>query len=105
MSTQTEFLSQGGAAILPAYQKHSATSKAAASAMRPNAATLREKVFALIRYSGAYGKTDLEIQQGLDMEGSTERPRRIELMRAGRIRQDGTRPTPSGRKAAVWVAQ
>lgn len=86
------------------FQRHSETSRASAEAVKPCAATLREKVFELIRYTGSYGLTDIEIQKGLGMEGSTQRPRRIELLRAGRIRQNGKRRTPSGREAAVWVA-
>jgi hypothetical protein len=47
--------------------------------------------------------TDEEIQLGLEMSGSTERPRRVELVAAGRIVDSGrTRPTQSGRQAVVW---
>jgi len=104
VNEQLSFLGGSGAATLPC-QPHSATSRAAARAAAPCADTQRERVYSLIAYSGAYGMTDQEIQAGLRMEGSTQRPRRIELHRAGRIAPaDFTRPTPSGRAATVWVA-
>jgi hypothetical protein len=86
------------------YQKHSPTSKAAAEAVEPRAKTLRANVLAFIRARGSHGATDAEIQSALFMDGSTERPRRVELLEPGLIRQRGTRPTASGRQAAVWIA-
>lgn len=90
------------------------TSKAAAEAIAPTAATLRAKVLAFIRECGERGATDEEIQNALDMVGNTERPRRGELSAAMLIGQvwvtsDGTaapltRKTRSGRQAVVWRA-
>ena len=86
------------------YQRHSETSRAAAEAIEPDAATLRGQVLAFIRGRGSFGSTDEESQMGLRMNPSTERPRRIELWRAGWIKDSGrTRYTRSGRSAVVWV--
>lgn len=87
------------------YQPHSATSREAATKIRPKAETLRATVLDVIEFSGTYGRTDTEIQDILRLEGSTQRPRRVELLRAGLIRDSGrTRATASGRQATVWVA-
>lgn len=52
-----------------------------------------------------HGLTDEELQHGIGLEGSTQRPRRVELLRAGLIKDSGrTRATASGRQATVWVA-
>ena len=86
------------------YQAHSETSRAAAEAIEPDTSTLRGQVLAYIRQRGRYGATDDEIQVALDMNPSTERPRRIELWNAGLItRTEDTRPTRSGRQASVWT--
>jgi len=64
----------------------------------------RARVLEYIRQEADGGATDDEIQTALDMEGNTERPRRIELARAGCIehRDTITRRTRSGRPAVVW---
>lgn len=86
------------------FVRHSATSKAAAKAIRPDAAALRAKVLAYLK-SQPNGAIDEEIQLALDMPGNTERPRRTELLNAGLIRDSGTtRATKSGRQATIWVA-
>jgi len=83
-------------------QRHSDTSTAAAEAIKPDTSTLRTLVFNFIRNAG--GATDEEIQIALDMNPSTERPRRVELVNAGRVADSGERrKTKSGRKAVVWV--
>jgi len=90
----------------PPYQAHSETSQAAAEAIEPDVATLRGQVLAHLRSCGVKGATDDEMQVALDMNPSTERPRRIELWRAGLVERSGrTRPTRSGRLAVVWVAK
>ena len=48
------------------------------------------------------GATDEEMQAGLGMNPSTQRPRRIELARRGLVVEAGTRKTASGRMACVW---
>lgn len=62
--------------------------------------TAREKVLGYIRDHGPC--TDEAVQDGLAMNGSTQRPRRVELHRAGLIRHAGDMPTKSGRLAAAW---
>lgn len=80
------------------------TSEAAAEAVDPkNARAIRETVFETIKQS-PNGLTDEELQAALGLPGNTQRPRRWELARAGRIAKSGTRPTSSGRQASVWVA-
>lgn len=81
------------------------TSRQAAQSQKGKAAEDRRRILNFIKSQGDHGATDLEIQQALHLEGSTERPRRVELFAAELIRTDGTRPTPSGRNAAVWVVQ
>jgi hypothetical protein len=73
--------------------------------IEPLAKTLRAAVMGFIRGRGVAGATDEEIQRGLGMEGSTERPRRVELVRAGLVCQAPVkRETQSGRAATVWIA-
>jgi hypothetical protein len=82
------------------FVRGSLTSRAAAQAIESNRLSLREQVY---RYISMFGPvTDEEITEALMMNPSTERPRRVELVGAGRIRQNGTRPTRSGRSAAAW---
>jgi hypothetical protein len=50
------------------------------------------------------GLTDEEMQRRLEMNPSTQRPRRIELARRGLVVECGTRRTSSGRMATVWKA-
>jgi len=50
------------------------------------------------------GATDEEIADGLAMNPSTVRPRRGELVEAGRVVAAGERKTKSGRRAVVWKA-
>lgn len=91
---------------LPPHQSHSDTSREAAEAIEPDAESLRGVVLAYIRRRGREGATDDEIQVALDMNPSTQRPRRVELWEAGLVeRTSATRPTRSGRRATVWVAR
>lgn len=84
-------------------QRASATSRDAAERIAPGAPTLRVQVLAYIEQHPA-GLTDEEVQLGLGMNPSTQRPRRIELQRDGMVAPAGTRKTTSGRKATVWQA-
>lgn len=87
---------------LPA-QRHSPTSVAAAGRAEPAAATQRRAVLDYIRGRGAEGATDEEVQTALGMNPSTQRPRRIELVGSGHVRDSGRqRQTRSGRNAVVW---
>lgn len=82
------------------FQRHSVTSREAADSMKGSAKNLRTKVFEYIRSHGP--ASDEDIQLSLGMNPSTERPRRIELLRAGKIVECGETTTSSGRKAKVW---
>lgn len=87
----------------PPFQKHSETSKDAADKAKPSAATLRGRVREFLRTHGP--ATDEQIQDALGMNPSTQRPRRIELVTAGFVRDSGSvRKTKSGRAATVWEA-
>jgi hypothetical protein len=90
------------AARAPAVQT-SRTSMQAADSLGP--ATLnamQRRVYEFLLERGAAGATDEEMQNGLPMPASTQRPRRIELARKGLIVEAGTRRTTSGRMAVVW---
>lgn len=77
-------------------------SKEAARAMREPAATQRLRVLASLKDLGP--ATDEELQRRLSMNPSSERPRRIELVRLGLVRECGHGVTSSGRKATKWEA-
>jgi hypothetical protein len=71
--------------------------------MRALAGRLCARVYACIVSHGAAGLTDEEIQADLHMQGSTQRPRRVELVRAGLVVDSGLRRrTFAGRSAVVW---
>jgi hypothetical protein len=82
------------------------TSEEAAESMQGSARQLRAQVLEYIRAHGADGCTDQEVQDGLSMSGDTQRPRRWELYREGRIKKTGTtRKSASGRNCDVWVTK
>jgi|14BtaG_2_1085337.scaffolds.fasta_scaffold249186_1 hypothetical protein len=84
------------------FQKHSETSFAAAVSILETADTLRAKVYRYLRDSKG-GATDESIQLALEMNPSTQRPRRVELLEGKFIRDSGrTSNTISGRSAVVW---
>lgn len=75
------------------------------AAIKNSSATMRGRVLAAIVAAGVDGRTDDELQQELGLQGSSQRPRRIELLLANLIIQSGEiRKTASGRSAVVWVA-
>jgi len=87
------------------FQKHSQTSIDAATDMRGCAPTKRKQVLHSIANAGARGVTDDEVQVMLNMNPSTQRPRRIELVERGLVVDSGgKRRTRSGRFAVVWRA-
>ena len=85
---------------VPPYQAHSETSFDAAISMSGKTKNLRELVFSAIK---AMPMTDEELSNLLNLAPNTCRPRRVELVRAGRIVEIGKRPTASGRSATVWA--
>ena len=80
----------------------SATSAQAADSLTP--ATLNNMQRRVLELLAVWpqGLTDEEMQRRLRMNPSTQRPRRIELMRRGLVAEAGTRRTTSGRMAVVW---
>ncbi len=66
-------------------------------------ATDRMAILTWLRLHGP--QTDQEIQEVLELDPSTERPRRVELVRMFLVRDSGLRRlTRSGRHATVWEA-
>lgn len=87
------------------YQSHSDTSIAAAVGFAARAPNARRQVHDLLVALRPEGLTDEEIQGALDMSANTERPRRIELQRAGLVCDSAQRrATRSGAHAVVWIA-
>lgn len=83
---------------------HRATAKQAARAIGGVSGALRRRVFDFIKSRGEEGATDEEAQIALAMNPSTQRPRRVELERDGKVRDSGRqRATQAGRKATVWI--
>lgn len=67
---------------------------------------MRQRIYAFLVERGEDGATDEEMQGWLDMNPSTQRPRRIELVTSGQVYDSGlTRKTLSGRSATVWRAK
>jgi hypothetical protein len=93
--------------LFPLYQKHSIPSVEAAIAQEPRSWTQRGKVLSLLRlHFRDTGATDEQMQEALDMNPSTQRPRRIELVSMGLVEDSGeTRTTRSGSTATVWKAK
>lgn len=90
----------------PPFQRHSATSLAAAEAIQPKLGALQAWVLDYIRACKHYGATDEQMQHAMSLGANTQRPRRRELQLAGLIKDSGrTRATASGRQAVVWVAK
>lgn len=88
------------------YQRHSATSKAAALSAEPQGGTKRAILLAFLRGRGLTGATDEEMQASVPMNANTQRPRRVELVQ-GHFIEDSkrTRATMGGDQAVVWVAR
>jgi transcription initiation factor IIE alpha subunit len=95
-------------AVLPLFNprapsvRGSITSAAAADSLTPKVLNaMQRKVLELLAETPD-GLTDEEMQRRLQMNPSTQRPRRIELAKLGMVVEAGTRKTASGRKASVW---
>ena len=80
----------------------SSTSRAAADRQLASGTTptKRAQVLAAIDASGTLGMTDKEVQAALGMRGSTQRPRRVELVERKQVQDSGQ---VRGRSVA-WVA-
>ena len=80
----------------------SVTSAQAADSLTPVALNAMQRRVLELLAVWPQGLTDEEMQRKLGMNPSTQRPRRIELMRRGLVAEAGTRRTASGRMAVVW---
>ncbi len=86
------------------YQGHSTTSERAAQQIAGGAGSWRLEVLILLQGFGPL--SDEQIQKALNMNPSTERPRRIELVKLGLVRDSGLQgKTRSGRACTLWMAQ
>jgi len=86
------------------FVRSSPTSELAAKQAEPASHTQRRRVLDLLR--GSIGLTDEQMQDVLKMNPSTQRPRRIELVKAGLVVDSGlTAKTSSGRLATIWRAR
>lgn len=87
----------------PPAQKHSETSRAAASRIRKRIGPLHREIIAFLT-STVRGATDEEMQAAIPMAANTQRPRRIELTQLGAVVDSGGRKlTRSRRHAVVWA--
>ncbi len=83
------------------YQSHSETSREAAEKIEPRRNTLRRKVLDYMKMVRL--ATDEQMQDALEMNPSTQRPRRGELVDSGHLGDSGkTALTKSGRRAVLW---
>jgi len=90
---------------IPPHVKDSDTSRDAALLAIPKAQTQRSRVLQVLKHIWPKGRTDEEIQDLLQMNPSTERPRRIELVQKGLVFDSMVkRKTRSGRLAVVWIS-
>lgn len=87
------------------YAVGSDTSQAAALSMQPTAQSLGGKILADIKQQGVLGRTCAEVEAQATLRHQTASARLWELRAKGHIKDSGIRrPTPSGRKAVVWIA-
>jgi hypothetical protein len=82
------------------FQTHSLTSYEAALAMAGSSTSLKAKVMEWLIVHGP--ATDKQMQEGLNMGGSTQRPRRVELFQAGLIQEVDKVKQTNGRRATRW---
>lgn len=88
----------------PPHQRHSRTSVAAARAIEPKFTGIVQQVWSYLK-ANPEGATDEELQIRLFLDGNSERPARITLVKKGLVVDSGTEHTGrSGRKAVVWKA-
>lgn len=80
----------------------SITSAAAADSLHARTLSRLERVVLAYLASRPDGATDEEMQIGIPMSPSTQRPRRVRLVEKGLVVQQGERRVKSGKNAAVW---
>lgn len=82
------------------------TQEQAAARIKWRVTGMRQTIYRMIKEAGERGATDDEIQRALDIEGSTERPRRRELEIAGHIvNAEKVRANSRGNNETVWVVK
>jgi hypothetical protein len=81
------------------YEPRRVTSQAAAIAAT-RAGEMRQKVLQIIQVQGPVCDDEIAFELGCD--SNSIRPRRLELLRLGAIREAGRRRTRSGRSALGW---
>ena len=82
---------------------HPDTSHQAAGRITPASGTQRQHVFIAVTAAYPGGMTDEELQGELEMNPSSQRPRRGELVEQGWVEDSGQRrKTASGADAIVW---
>lgn len=86
----------------PAVQASRTSMQAADSLDGETLNAMQRSVVAFLKARGEHGATDEEMQAGIPMQPSTQRPRRIELVRRGLVVEAGTRKAKSGRFATAW---
>jgi len=86
------------------YHNGTLTSRAAAETVRPCVNSQAARVWGFIESQGERGATDKEIQAGLQLDGNSQRPRRVWLMRNGFVKPKGA-PCERGvrERSIVWV--
>lgn len=88
----------------PPMQRESDTSRHAATLIVPHMPAQRQRVYDWLVVNGP--ATDEEISEGLNMNPSSVRPRRLELEQAGLVVESlPSRTTKSGRRASAWKAK
>ena len=87
------------------YQQHSPTSHEAARLLAPRLSAMEVEILNLIteaQVAGGNGLTDDELIAAFGSQSA--RPRRIFLVKIGKLRDTGTvRKTRAGRRAVVWA--
>lgn len=87
----------------PPAHNHTPTSLAAAESIADLAPGLRGRVFEAIRQAASTGLTRHEIAAATGIALPSVCPRVAELLKLGLIVERGTRPSPSGRAAAILI--
>ena len=78
-----------------------ATSRSAARRVRPKAESQAARIWDYIQQQGDDGATDKEIQAALELDGNSQRPRRVWLRDNGFIDQ---KPDTLRNGCIVWIA-
>lgn len=87
----------------PPSQTHSATSRAAAAQIKQRIGPMHLQIIKYLT-EHPHGATDEQMQAAIPMGANTQRPRRVELTKLGRVVDSGRcERGASRREAVVWV--